>query len=280
MTPSHPPIPVAVVGPLFAGSEYGLAADLAAARALGLEAHPVSTAIVAASRGRVSDVVEVPVDTVRAQLDHLRDTLDLRGIKVGALVRGRAATEVLRVVERLDLPVVLDVVVAGPNGETLLDNNGIDVLRASLDRFALVTAGRADAELLSGGEIRSLDDAQVAVQRLARLGARRVIVRCGRLPARFFEADDPGGDGEAAPFDCDLYYDGEEFALFEAPHLDGAPVEGAASALALAALAGLIEGRNPTDALQFAKRFVTESIRHARPSSGGRRLAFDWQRTV
>ena len=40
-------------------------------------------------------------------------------------------------------------------------------------------------------EINSLDDAQVAVQRLAKLGAPRVLLRCGALPARFFE-----GDGE------------------------------------------------------------------------------------
>ena len=264
------------MGALYTGSERGLAADLAAARALGLEGHPVCTALVVASQGRVSDVVEVPQDTVRAQLEHLAATVGLRGVKVGALARERTAADVLRQIDALAVPAVLDFVVSGPNGETVLDGGGIDLLMRSLGAFELVTVGRTDAELISGGEIRSLDDAQVAVQRIVNHGARRVLVRCGRLPARFFEADDPGGDGAAAPFDCDLYYDGAEFALYEAPHLEGPSTEGAASALSLGVLAGLIEGHEPAEAIRSAKRFVTESIRDARPSSDGRRLGFGW----
>ena len=273
---------VALIGPLYTGAEQGLAADLAAARALGLEGHPVCTALVVASHGQVSDVVEVPQDTVRAQLEHLSANLSLAGAAIGALVRERTTAAVLRQLDSLQVPAVLDFVASGPNGETLLDSGGIGLLTRSLGRFDLVTARRTDAELLSGGEIRSLDDAQVAAQRIVRRGAQRVLVRCGRLPARFFDADDPGGDGvggegTADAFDCDLYYDGEEFALYEAPHLDGAPLEGAASALVLAALAALIAGSDVPEAVRSAKRFVTESIRDGRPSSGGRRLGFSWQ---
>jgi len=231
--------PVALVGPLYVGTERGLAADLLAARSLGLEGHPVCTALVAASHGQVSDVVEVPIDTVRAQLEHLAGTVALQGIAVGALMRGRTADVVIR-------------------------------------------ADAGGAELLSGGEIRSLDDAQVAAQRIIKRGARQVLIRCGRIPARFFDADDPGadagGDGSTARFDCDLAFDGTEFALFEAPHIPGPPTEGAASALTVSTLAGLIAGNDVPSALQSAKRYVTEAVRAAVPSGDGRRLTFDWSR--
>ena len=65
--------PVAVVGAFYTASERGLAADVLAARALGLAPLPLCTSIVVASGGRVTDVTEVPVDTVIAQLEHLAD---------------------------------------------------------------------------------------------------------------------------------------------------------------------------------------------------------------
>ncbi len=277
----NPSLPaIAAVGPLYTGTERGLAAGFAAARALGLEAHPVCTALIAASRGTVSDVVEVPVDTVRAQFEHLAGTVALAGVAVGALLRGRTAGPVIQACETLGVPTVLDFVISGPSGETLLDKAGTDLMTASLDRFSLVTVSRTDAELITDGEIRSLDDAQVAVQRLSKRGARRVVIRCGQLPARFFEAEDPGapiGDGSPALFDCDLYYDGEDFTLYEAPHIGDTPAEGASDSFVLAILASLIAGRGAEEAVQHAKRFVTESIRAAVPSSSGRRLSYRWQ---
>ena len=282
MASTSPLPPVALVGPLYVGTERGLAADLLAARSLGLEGHPVCTALVAASHGQVSDVVEVPIDTVRAQLEHLAGTVALQGIAVGALMRGRTADVVIRAVEALGIAAVLDFVASGPSGETLLDRPGIDRVTEALGSFTLVTAGLRDAELLSGGEIRSLDDAQVAAQRIIKRGARQVLIRCGRIPARFFDADDPGadagGDGSTARFDCDLAFDGTEFALFEAPHIPGPPTEGAASALTVSTLAGLIAGNDVPSALQSAKRYVTEAVRAAVPSGDGRRLTFDWSR--
>lgn len=280
---SSPPLPpVALIGPLYVGTERGLASDLLAARALGLEGHPVCTALVAASHGHVSDVVEVPLDTVRAQLEHLAGTVSLRGVAVGALMRSRTADVVIRAVEALGLPSILDFVASGPSGETLLDRPGIDRVTTALGAFTLVTAGLRDAELLSGGEIRSLDDAQVAAQRIVNRGARHVLIRCGQIPARFFDADDPGadpgGDGSTARFYCDLTFDGTEFALYEAPHVPGPPTEGAASALTVSALAGLIAGGDVPSAVQNAKRYVTEAVRAAVPSGDGRRLTFDWSR--
>ncbi len=94
-----------------------------------------------------------------------------------------------------------------------------------------------------------------------------MVIRCGTLPYRFYDAADdpgaPGGDGAPVPYFADLYYDGEDFALFEAPNLDAIQPDGASSAFALAALKGLIDGVSVEEALQSAKRFATESVRHA-----------------
>lgn len=260
-----PLLPTLLVGALYAGSERGLAADLLAARATGLAPLPVCTQLVMAGGGRVTDVTDVPTDTVEAQIEHTLATNDVRAVKIGVLAGHHTARVVLDAVAALGVPTVLDLVASGPSGETVLTAQGIDVV----------------AELATGGEIASLDDAQVAAQRVVGRGARAVVIRCGTLPYRFYDAaDDPGAggtaDGDGAPpspaLSFDLYYDGADFALFEAPLLDESSAEGASSVFAITALTAITRGDSTEAALQQAKRAATEALRHARDG----RLAYDW----
>ena len=273
--------PLAVIGALYAVSERGIAADVLAARAVGAAPLPVCTSIVVASDGVVTDVTDVPVDTVQAQLDHLRHTGAVEGVKVGVLGGPKTVRAVCDAVAEMGVPTVLDLVASGPSGETVLSARGIDAVAERLDVAALVTVSRADAELVTGGQIESLDDAQVAAQRLHNKGARRVVVRCGSLPYRFYDAaDDPGGsggDGAPTPLSFDLYYDGEDFALFEAPLVDGVSPDGLSSVFAITALNELVQSHSPEQALQAAKREATESVRHRHEVAGrGPRINPRW----
>ena len=258
-----------VAGALYPTVERGLAADLAATRALGGLAFPVCTLLLMAGHGTVTDATDVPEDTVRAQLEHIATTAHPNAMKIGVLSSHGAAEAVLQFAESFDGLVVLDLQLSGPSGETVLTRRGIDAVMERLAVPDLVIVSRSDAEPLSGGEIHSLDDAQVAAQRLARQGARAVVIKCGPLPARFFETEATDGPDTArnglapndGPFNADLYFDGDSFALFEAPHLPGGGRDGASSAFALAALHALAEGKPAEAALQEAKRFVSEGLR-------------------
>lgn len=274
-----------VVGALYPSVERGLAADLAAVRALGGVGHPVCTLLLMAGRGTVTDATDVPEDTVRAQLEHLAAVATPSAMSIGVLASHGAARAVLSFAEGFSEPVVLDLQLSGPSGETVLSSRGIDVVMEHLGVPDLVIVGRSDAEPLSGGEIRSLDDAQVAAQRLVRRGARSVVIKCGALPARFFETeglelsngDDPANGGAPAgePFNVDLYFDGESFALFEAPHLPDGSRDGASSAFAVATLRALVRGKTPEAALQQAKRYATEGLRNS-GSEPGAPFNFSW----
>jgi hypothetical protein len=134
-------------------------------------------------------------------------------------------------------PLIYDVTVSGPSGEDVIGQQGIEAVQEHLETPDLVTVRLRDAELLAGMEIPSLDDAQVAVQRIGQLGAQRVLLRCGRLPTHHF-------DTESTPpnYAVDLFYDGEDIALFEAPHLLSVDnVHGASSALLMPLLHALTE---------------------------------------
>ena len=254
--------PVVVIGATYTATERGLAADVLAARALGLAPLPLCTSIVVASGGRVTDVTEVPVDTVNAQLEHLEAIDGIRGVKIGILGSPKTAIAILDAARQLGGPVVLDIVASGPSGETVLSARGIDAVAERLGAADVVTVSRADAELVTGGEIASLDDAQVAAQRIHNRGAKSVVIRCGALPYRFYDAADDPGQTDPEALSADLFYDGEDFALFEAPLLPDSP-DGAGSVFALAALAGLIDGDEPHVALQRAKREATDAVRNA-----------------
>lgn len=272
------PLPsIACIGAVYAGSELGLAADVLASRALQMAPLTVCTAIVAASHDRVSDLTEVPSDTVRSQLEHLTTVGQVEGARIGVLGSHQNAHAVLEWADSLSGPVVLEAIASGPSGETLLPARGIDALTSRLGIADLVLISRRDAELLSGGEIHSLDDAQVAAQRIVNRGARRVVVQCGVLPARFFDAaEDPGGDGATPEFSSDLYFDGEDFSLFERPPLQ--QITGTQSIYAITALKTLIEQRPLEHALQASTQESVESVRWAQETTGGDlRIAYNWR---
>ena len=200
------------VGGLYPGINRGLTADLLAAQALSGSAFPVCTSHVVAGNGIVTDVLNVPTDTVSAQLEHIFETQSPTSAKVGILGATPTVDCIFDHLTALEGPVVFDLTLSGPSGEDVLGQQGLEAITERLSEPDLVTIRRTDASLVAGMEIPSLDDAQVAAQRLAQQGAERVLIRCGKLPTHFY-------DQNASPPDyaLDLFYDGDDFALFEAP---------------------------------------------------------------
>lgn len=248
------------INALYTGSSRGLAADLAASNELGSAPRAVCTSLVTASHGHVTDVLPVPADTVEAQLEHLFTAVPAAerptAVRIGIVGQAATVEGLFRHLQRAeDLYVLLDLTLSGPAGEDLIDAAGLDAFKEHLGQAEVTTLRRTDAELVAGMEIGSLDDAQVAVQRIHRLGAKRVVLRCGELPARHFD-----GNGDTTPYFSDLYYDGDDFHLFEAPHLDYSG-RGASSRFTLALLRALGGGSTTVEAVQQAKRYVTDWLR-------------------
>lgn len=250
---SFRPVTINVLYPTI---ERGLRADVLAARALGASPFTVCSGLVVASHGQVTDVLAVPTDSVAAQLEHIFATSEPTAAKIST-VHDAATVEVIfkLMSAHLNGPIILDLTLSGPSGE---DITGPDGLSAFVDRFGetdLVTLRRSDAELLAGMQIPSLDDAQVAVQRIAQQGAPRVLLRCGRIATHYF-------DLESTPqYAVDLYFDGEDFALFEAPYLDVGTLHGASSAYLLHVLRSMTRGTDLIESLQQAKGYITEELK-------------------
>jgi hydroxymethylpyrimidine kinase/phosphomethylpyrimidine kinase len=252
-----------VLNGLYPGLPRGLTADVLTTQALGGRPYPVCTTHIAAGRGTVTDVLSVPSDTVAAHLEHLLATELPTCAKVGIVSDAPTIRDSLKTLsEALDGPIILDVTLSGPSGEDIVAPGGVDVLLEHVGKADLVTVRRTDAALLAGMEIPSLDDAQVAVQRLVQRGAQEVLLRCGRIPTHHFDTE-----GEPPKYAVDLYYDGEDFALYEAPFLDDVEaVHGASSGLLLPVLKALTAGTPTEEALQSSKAHVTEALKTAQSS--------------
>lgn len=254
-----------VVGGLYPGISRGLKADLLATQSLGGSAFPVCASHVVAGGGVVTDVLNVPTDTVSAQLEHIRNTQSPTAVKVGIVGATPTVDVLFRHLDELSLPLIFDVTLSGPSGEDILDQRGLDSIIEHMEQPDLVAVRLTDAKLLAGMEIPSLDDAQVAIQRIAQHGAQRVLLRCGRLPTHHFDTE-----SEPPKYAVDLYYDGDDFALYEAPYLDGLDgLHGRSSGLLLPLLYSLQQGASVEEGLQQAKRTVTDALKAAqeeRPS--------------
>jgi len=264
------------VGALYPGLSRGLKADLLATQAVAGHAYPVCTAHVVAGRGVVTDVLNVPTDTVSAQLEHLRSTESPTALKIGIIGDAPTVQVAFEHATAIDAPLLLDLTLSGPSGEDILGQRGLEALLDHLHLPDLVTLRLTDAKLIAGMEIPSLDDAQVAVQRVAQRGASSVLLRCGQLATHFFDTD-----SEPPQYALDLYYDGDDFAVYEAPylpHLDD--LHGMSSGLTLPLLKSLQEGRPVEAAIQKAKGRVTEALRvTAEADQGASSTFFDALRT-
>ena len=148
------------------GGGAGIQADLKAMSANGVYAMSVITAVTAQNTEEVTDVFELPISIVAAQIDAIFDDFQVDAVKTGML----SSTEIIKTVVRLLKPqqvknLVVDPVMVAKGGQPLLKPDAIDTIKKDLFPLALlVTPNVYEAQQLSGIEITSLADARRAAK--------------------------------------------------------------------------------------------------------------------
>ena len=232
------------------GGGAGIQADLKAMSANGVFAMSVITAVTAQNTEEVTDVFELPASIVAAQLDAIFDDFDVAAVKTGML----ASTEIIRVVVAMLRPqappnLVVDPVMMSKSGRPLLKPDAVDTLKKELLPLALiVTPNIHEAQQLSGIEITTLAEARRAAKIIHQFGSRHVLIKGGHLLA------------ERA---TDVLYDGRFFHVFKGEFIDTPHTHGTGCTFASAIAAQLGRGKPVADAVQAAKTYLTEAIRHS-----------------
>jgi len=232
------------------GGGAGIQADIKAMSANGVFAMSAITAITAQNTEEVTEVLELPISIIAAQIDAVFDDFDVAAVKTGML----SSEEIVKVVAKLLKPqhvinLVVDPVMVSKSGHRLLKPDAVDALMRELIPLALVvTPNIHEAQQLSGIEIKTLPDARKAAKIIHSLGCRHVLIKGGHL------LDDRA---------TDLLYDGQFFEVFKAEFINTPHTHGTGCTYASAIAAHLALGKPVSQAIKTAKAYITEAIRHS-----------------
>ena len=232
------------------GGGAGIQADIKAMSANGVFAMSVITAITAQNTEEVTDVFELPTGIIASQMDAVFDDFEVAGVKTGML----SSTAVVEVVAKMLKPqnvtnLVVDPVMISKSGHPLIKPDAVEAMKQQLFPLALlVTPNVHEAQQLSGIEIKSLADARRAAKVIHGFGCKHVLIKGGHLLA------------ERA---TDLLYDGRFFNIFKGEFIETPHTHGTGCTYASAITAHLARGKSLADAVQTAKTYLTEAIRHS-----------------
>lgn len=199
------PVRVLIIAGSDSGGGAGIQADLKAVATLGGHGMTAVTALTAQNTLGVQGVHPVPLEFVERQFRSVVDDIGLDAVKTGMLHSAELVELVARLIEPLEVPVVVDPVMVAKGGDRLLAAEAVEALRELLlPRASLLTPNLDEAGELLGRPVSNLEEMRRAARELAELGPKAVLLKGGHLE------DDP----------CDVLYDGQRLHEFRAPRID------------------------------------------------------------
>jgi hydroxymethylpyrimidine/phosphomethylpyrimidine kinase len=243
---SHaPPILLTIAG-FDPSCGAGVAADLKTFSAHNCYGVAAVTALTVQSSQGVRSVHATPAATLRAQLDALAEDSPIAAVKIGMLGNRANVSVVAEFIDKHSYAhVVLDPVSRPTAGSAeLLDAAGLKFLRDELlKRASVITPNIAEAESLTGLEVRDLAGMKAAGQKLLEMGARAVIVTGGHLEKPI-----------------DVLCDGSDIEMFASEHVKSLNTHGSGCTFSSAIAAQLAGGQQLREAVILAKAYVTKAI--------------------
>ena len=244
MRPSKP-VALTIAGSDPSGGA-GIQADLKTFHQFGVYGEAVITLITVQNTLGVERVECLPPYLVTQQVRAVISDIPPMAIKTGALGNREIIEAVAQVAPDFGCPLVVDPIIIGKHGASLLSTDAIDALKTHLLPHAfLLTPNLDEAEMLAGMEVRDVAAMRAAATKLCALGPQAVLVKGGHLA------------GETTDI---LYYQGE-LAEFTAPRIDTRHTHGTGCTYSAAITALLATGVDLRTAVERAKQYVTEAIR-------------------
>jgi hydroxymethylpyrimidine/phosphomethylpyrimidine kinase len=239
---------VLVIAGSDSGGGAGIQADIKAITALGGYAMTAVTALTAQNTEGVSGIVETTGGFVAKQMRLVLKDIGADVIKIGMVPNEETIESVHYTYTEFapDIPIVLDPVMMAKGGHPLIDREAIHLVRQHFLLHAHVaTPNIPEAEILTGMEIRSLNDMKHAAEIMITLGCQSVLVKGGH-----FEGD--------MLYDVLFSQDGLE--VFEDTRIDTPHTHGTGCTLASAISVGLAQKMTLRDAVVRARAYVRQAI--------------------
>lgn len=230
----------------------GIQADLKTFQELGVYGMTALTTIVTMDPKNHwhHNVHPIEIETLKAQLDTIL-SVGIDAMKTGMLGTVEIIELAAKVIDENNLDkVVIDPVMICKGEDEVLNPETADAMRELLlPRATVVTPNLFEAgQLAKNGPLRTIDDMKEAAVKIHELGAKFVLIK--------------GGSKLNHDKAVDLLYDGKDFKLYESEIIETTYTHGAGCTYSSAITAELAKGKDVYEAVDVAKAFITEAIRH------------------
>jgi hydroxymethylpyrimidine/phosphomethylpyrimidine kinase len=232
------------------GGGAGIQADLKTFAAFGVHGTSAITAVTAQNTVTVSEIHEIPIRVIRAQIDAVVEDIGVQAAKTGMLASAEIIEAVAAAIREHGIRnLVVDPVMVAKGGARLLHSDAIASLyRHLLPLAAVVTPNIPEAEVLLGRAVTTLDDRRQAARDLVALGPRAAVVK--------------GGHADEAQA-VDVYWDGSDMVELVGRRINTKNTHGSGCVFSAAITAGLAKGLEPLEAVRAAKAFIERAIEHS-----------------
>jgi len=233
----------------------GIEADLKTFAALGVFGTCAVTAITAQNTKGVYYIFPIPPRMVERQIEAVLEDIPIKAAKTGMLYSKEIMNVVAEAIDRHKLRVVVDPVFRAGAGDLLIREKDKEALvKTVVPRSFVFTPNKHEAEDIARMEIKTVDDMKKASSKIAKLGAKAVVVKGGHL----------GGPNVTDI----LHYDGE-FKTFTKPRVE-VEAHGAGCTFSTAIAAYLALDHDVAEAVMKAEEFMQNAITYGLMVGRGR----------
>ena len=233
------------------GGGAGIQADIKAVTMLGGYAMTAITAITAQDTTGVHGVWPVALDAVTAQMRACLTDIGADAIKTGMLGSANLVDQVAETLDTLarDVPRIIDPVMIATSGDRLVDEKAVSAIAAVLiPGAALVTPNAPEAEILTGKAVDGINGQRRAAEALLERGAKGALVKGGHVPGKIIH---------------DVLQTERGEWIFESERIETTSTHGTGCTLASASAALIAQGLIVADAVEAARAYLHEAIKHA-----------------
>ena len=233
------------------GGGAGIQADLRTFAFHRVHGTSALTCVTAQNTIGVDRVDALPSEAVVAQIQSVVQDIGVQAVKTGMLLNAAIMEGVAQEIQRGGLPhLVIDPVMVSRTGAQLINDTAIVTLKSLLIPHAqLLTPNRYEAQLLSGLDIKTVEEMSQAAERILDLGCGAVLIK--------------GGGFRDSLRGVDLWWDGHHTELLVTQWVDTPHTHGTGCTLSAAIVANLALGLPLKESVKAAKQYVTQALQHS-----------------
>lgn len=259
----------------------GIIADIKTFTAFGCFATAAVASLTFQNTTGVFGAEHQTAETVRGQVEPILDDFKVDALKTGMLPTREVIEEIARIVAENSLNnFVVDPVVRSTSGFDLIDDTALKSLIEKLFPLSdLITPNIPEAERIAQMKIETAEDIKKAARIMQSLGAKNVLIKGGHISILDFgfgisDLEEKDQNHKTVIENrklktknrkpaIDFLFIGESLHTFEAEFIETDATHGTGCTLAAAITANLANGKSLIEAVEAAKKFVTEAIRTA-----------------